>query len=174
MNLSLAAALFKIHLHHIIKYIHAVDLVQNCLCHLQRDLAAICSIHLITVIFRRVMACSHHDTAVTIQVAHCIGQRRCRHQFFIDMNLDSICRKNPGGCSGKYIGFDPAVIGDGHRRLCRNLFQIIAVALGRFCHSMHIHAVGSSADHAAEPTCTKLQLPVKAIVHLFFLPLHTL
>ena len=49
--------------------------------------------------------------------------------------------------------------------------DIIGKSLCGLTHSIDIHTVGSCSDHSAESAGSKLQLTVKTVLDLFFVPL---
>ena len=129
-------------------------------------------IDLITVVLAWVVRSRDHDTRRGVQIAGRKGHGRHRHQDGPDIDLDAIGRKHSGGHFCKHIALDAAVVADGHRRLCKVLFQIIGQALRGLCHGIDVHAVGACADDAAQTARAKGKVTVKRIfdfgINIFF------
>ncbi len=153
------------------KNIQLVHLCQNAVGHLGGDLAAVAAVGLVAVVFCRVMAGGDVDTGVTLEVTHGKGQRRRRHQLRINVSLDAVGGQRRGGFLCKDVGFDPAVIGDGHGRAGTDVIQVVGKALRCLAHRINIDAVGACANHAAKTRGAEGQVLVEPVVDFFILPL---
>ncbi len=120
-------------------------------------------IDLITVVLAGVVRSRDHDTRRGVQIAGRKRHSRHRHQDGPDIDLDAIGREHSGGHFCKHIALDAAVVADGHRWLCKVLFQIIGQTLRCLCHSIDVHAVGACADDAAQTARAKGKVTVKRI-----------
>ena len=97
--------------------VQLLDFGKNFCCGFSRNLAAVCTVDLITVVFARIVRSRHHDTGRGVQITGRKGHGRNRHQNRPDIHLDAISSKHPGGNFCKHIALDTAVVTDHHRRL---------------------------------------------------------
>ena len=146
------------------KDVQLLDLSQNFCCGLGGDLTAVRAVDLIAVVFAGVVGRRHHNTGRGVQIASCKGHGRNWHQNRPDIHLDAISSKHPGGNFCKHIALDTAVITDGHRRLCKILFQIVCQTLRGLCHRVNVHPVGASADDAAQAARAKCKVTIECIL----------
>ena len=163
LDTAVCHACFKIAGLDVRKDIQLLDFGQDLRSGLGGNLAAVCTVDLITVVLAGVVRSRDHDTRRSVQIAGRKRHSRHRHQDGPDIDLDAIGREHLGGHFCKHIALDAAVIADGHGRLCKVLFQIIGQALRGLCHSIDVHAVGACADDAAQTARAKGKVTVKRI-----------
>jgi len=154
---------FKIAVLYICKDVQFFNLSQNFGGSFGRDLAAICTINLVAIVFAGIVRSSDHHASRGVQITGCKGHSRHRHQHRPNINLDTICSENASGYFCKYITLDAAVITDYHRRLCKVFLQIVSQTLRCLCYGVNIHAVGSSTDYTAKTTSAKCKVTVECI-----------
>ena len=111
------------------------------------------------------MAGRHHNAAVAGEGAHGIGERGCGHELGIEVHKHAVGSKYAGCSLGKQCGFDAAVVGDGYAGICKFFMKIVAIALSRPGHRVHIEQVGACANHAAQTARAKFEIPIKAILY---------
>ena len=165
MNLSFIHTLLKVHGLYFFENIQFLNLTQNfCRC-FRRDLAAVRSVDFISVVLGRIVGSRHHDSRRAVQIPHRKRQARSGHQLRINIHLNIVGREYSGRHLREQIRFDAGIIAyrDLPRAAFIMFFHIIRQSLGRFCHRMHIHPVGSRADHAAQPAGSKSQIPIKRV-----------
>ena len=121
-------------------------------------------IDLITVVLAGVVRSRDHDTRRGVQIAGRKRHSRHRHQDGPDVDPDAIGREHSGGHFCKHIALDTAVVTDGHRRLGKILFQIISQTLRCLCNDIDVHAVGASADDAAQTARTKGKVTIERVL----------
>ena len=128
-------------------------------------LAAVRAVGLVAVVLGRVMAGCDHDARVAVVVAGGKAQRGNRHQGLIDADFNAVCGQHLSGCFGKEVALDTAVIADGNGLAAALRLDPVGKALGRLTDNINIHAVGASADDAAQTGGAELQGHGKAVLN---------
>ena len=82
----------------------ALHIGQNLIGSFRRHLTAVFSIHLISVILRRIMAGCYHDTGKCFEISYGIGKNRYRTKFVGKKHTDAGMCQYAGGRPGKFRG----------------------------------------------------------------------
>lgn len=122
-------------------------------------------IDLITVVLAGVVRSRDHDTRRGVQIAGRKRHSRHRHQDGPDIDLDAIGREHSGGHFCKHIALDAAVIADGNGLGAALGLDPVGKALGSLAHNIHVHAVGTGADHTAQTGSAELKGNGKTILN---------
>ena len=164
-NLSFGQAFLKVCLFHIPENIQLLNFTEDFCGRLGSDLAAVRSVYLVAVVLAGIVRGRDHHACAGSQIAGGKGDGRHRQQAGPDMHRHPIGCKHLSRHPGKQLGFDPAVISNGHRGLFRRLIQVVCQALGSLCNGVNIHSVGTSSDDTAESTRAEGQIPVEGILN---------
>ena len=90
-----------------------------------RNLTAVSTIDLVTIVFAGIVGSCHHDTCRSMQIASRKRYGRYRHQDRPDIDTDTICCKYPCCDFCKHIALDTAVVADCNRRFFKVFLQIV-------------------------------------------------
>ena len=112
------------------------------------------------------MGSGDHDTGVAVVVTGGKAQRGNRHQSVVDADLDAVGSQNLGSSLGKHIALDAAVVADGNGLGAALSLDPVGQALSGLTDNIHIHAVGASAQHAAQTGGAELQGDGKTLLDL--------
>ena len=134
-------------------------------------LAAVGAVGLVAVVLGGVMRSGDHDARIALIVTGGKAQGRDRHQSIINAHLDAVCGQNAGGSLGKDVALQAAVVADGHGLIAALGLDPVCQTLGGLTHDVDVHAVGASAQHAAQAGGTELQCNGKAVLDLVVVPL---
>ena len=129
-------------------------------------LAAVGAVGLVAVVLGGVMRSGDHDARIALIVTGGKAQGRDRHQSIINAHLDAVCGQNAGGSLGKDVALQAAVVADGHGLAAALGLDPVCQALGGLTHDVDVHAVGASAQHAAQAGGAELQCNGKAVLDL--------
>ena len=143
--------------------IDRVDLADDGVCDIERDLAAVFAVDLVAVILCGVMARRDHDAGRAFQRTHCPGEHWGRHELGVDMNTDAVCREHCRRRLCEGIGLDAAVIGDGNGGLFEGAVDIVCKTLRRSANGVDIHSAGAGAEHAAQTAGAEFQIIIEAL-----------
>ena len=113
---------FLVHGLHTMVIFDGLNLPDNLLVPGSRNLCTILPVHFITVIFRRIVACSDHDTCRTSQHSQSKGQLRCRSQGIKYISPDSIGSQTQACLICKLRRHSPGIICDSYSFLLSTLF----------------------------------------------------
>ena len=113
------------------------------------------------------MACSNHNARAASKLSYRKRQRRSRHQLLVNINLDSVCRKNACRSFGKNIRFNTAVIRNRYAWRRKRLVYIICKSLRRASDSIYVHSVGTGSYNASQSSCAEFKFSVKSVVNCF-------
>ena len=158
---------FERHGLYIGKNIQAVDFILYVAGHFRRNLAAVAAIAFISVIFGRVMAGRYANTGVAVQIPHSKRQGRRGHELGIQIGFDPIGCQYGRRFFRKQCAVNTAIIPNGYSgymTLCFMFIEIIGKALRCFPYRIDIHPVGASSQHAPQPSRTKRQVLIKAVI----------
>ena len=117
------------------------------------------------------MAGGDVDAGGAAQFPHGVGEGGGGHQFPVEVGLDAVGGKDPGGLPGEQFRVDTAVIGHGGGRGVEPGQKDIGVGLGGPADGVDVHPVGAGPQHPPQPGGAELQVGVKAVVHLLVLAL---
>ena len=156
---------FKIAGLDICKDIQLLNLSKDLSCGLGRNLAAICAINLIAVIFAGVMRSSDHYASRGVQIAGRKGHGRNRHQHRPDVDVNAVGHEHTRSHLCKYIALDAAVVTDGYRRLCKILLQIVRQTLRGLCHRVDIHPVRARTNDSAQTARAKGEVTIERVLN---------
>ena len=129
-------------------------------------------VDLVAVVLRRVVAGSHHHTAVAIEGTDGVGKQRRRERLRHQERLDSRGGEDRGGLLREDVGVVAGVVADdgagpGARRGFRHRGgQERSEAGGRAPHNDAIHAVGTGAQLSAKACRAELQRSAEAVLKL--------
>ena len=126
------------------------DHLQNDVCGLRRDLAAVRTIDLIAVVLRGIVAGGDADADAAVQLAHSKAQRRNRLEPGIEMCGDAVCGEDRRGLARKHVGADAAVVGNGGTLRQLRAVQIVGNGLCGAADDIDVHAVRARAKDAAQ------------------------
>ena len=115
------------------------------------------------------MGSGNHNTGVCTIVPGGKAQSRYRHQRVIDPHPDSVGSQHTGCGSGKHIGIDPAVVGNGHQLIAALGLDPVGQALSCLTDNVNVHPVGACTQHAPQSGGAELQCHGKALFDLFIL-----
>ena len=150
---------------HAVEAVRFLDRGQHIVRRLRCDLTAVRSIHLIAVVFGRIVAGRDAYACPAAMIAHRPAQGRGRLQARIDPHRDAVRREHPGGLPGEELSFDAAVIGDGRRLREPAGIEVVREPLGRPAHRIDVHAIFPRADDAAKAAGAERQFPIEPIGH---------
>ena len=128
-------------------------------------LAAIGAVGLIAVVLGRVVGCRYHDTGVAVIIPGSKAQCGNRHQGAVNAHLYAVGGQNFGSSLGKHIALDAAVIADSNGLGAALGLDPVGKALGSLAHNIHVHAVGTGADHTAQTGSAELKSNGKTILY---------
>ena len=149
---------------------HRIDLSDNLLILRVCDLGAVLPVYFVSVILRRIMAGSHHDSGCASQLPERKGEHRSRTKRREDIGLDPVGRKAERRFFGKLRRHISRVKRDSHSLFLRLFFQDeIGKTLGRLSHRIDIHPVGSCSDDSTESSCPEFQVTIESLLYLFFI-----
>ena len=149
------------------EHIELLDLIINSGSRSVGHLAAVLAVCLVAVILGRVVAGSHHDTCLTLEIANQIGENRGGLQLGGDVHLQAVCRQHFGSLDHKQISLDAAVVRNGDGAFAVFVEHIIGETLRSLTHNINIHAVGTGADNTSQAGGAKFQRGIKAVEDSF-------
>ena len=146
------------------------DLANDLLISGRRDLGAVLPIHFISIVLRRIMARRYHYACRTTECSQRKGKLRRGAKTLEDKCFDAIGGKAKRRLLGKLRAHAAIIKRNGNTLILRALlYDIISKTLGCLSHGIDVHAVRARRNHTAKAARTKLQLAVKAILHLSFI-----
>lgn len=128
-------------------------------------------IYFIAIVLRRIMARRDHYACNTAKVPNRKGKLRHGMQRFIKIRLDSVLRKHKRRLACERIAHPPGIVRDGDtaRRPIRKRADVFCKAFRSTPNHMHVHAVRTCADDAAQARSAEFQLRIKAFLNLLFI-----
>ena len=171
---SVSNSLVEVNRLHAVEDVDSVDLCENSLSSLKCELAAVVSVYLVSVVLGRVVACCYHYAGAAVQCSYCPGQHGGRHEFLVDVYLDTVGSENLCCALGEVVGLDTAVAGDSHGLLLAACENILSKTLSSLLYGVYVHSVGACADNAAESAGAELEVAVEAVVFAVLVVLNAL
>ena len=136
----------------------------------RRDLRAVFPVHLVSVVFGRIVAGCDVDAGNASQMTDRIGQLRRGAECVKYISLDAVCGKRERGAFGELIMHAAGIVRDRHTLLLgTDLQDVIRKALRRLTDDIDIHAVGSRSDNAAKTCRAELKIHVETLFDLIFI-----
>lgn len=136
------------------------DMLLNPIRRLVGHLATVGTIYLVAVVFPGIMAGGHYDSHSSLQMAHCEGKGRGRHQLRVNVCLAALHGQHPGRLAGELLRMVPAVVGQRCAWVAALLLRISRYAQGRFLNGLQIHMVRSRSHGGAQSACSKFQIHI--------------
>ena len=134
------------------------------------DLCTILPVYFVSIVFRRIMACSYHNTRNTAKLSQCKRKFRCWTQSFKTIGFDAIGIKTQSCFLRKLGGHMAGIKCNRYTFLFSALFfDVICQSLSCFCHSIYIHPIGSGPDHTSKSTGSERKILIKTILNLFLI-----
>ena len=166
MNQAFFHAFFKAYLLHIRKDVKLLNFRENLTRRFRGDLAAVRTVYLVAVVFRRIVGSSHHDARRAAKLPHRKRKAGRGHELRINMRLNAVGREHAAGCAGKEIRLDAGVIA--HRDFSHfrreSAVHVIGEPLGGLRHRINVHPVRPGANHAAKAAGPESEIPVKGVL----------
>ena len=88
------------------------------------------------------------------------------HQRIVNADMDAVGGQHTGGGSGKDVGIDAAVVGNGNQLASALGLYPVGQALGRLPDHIDIHSIGACAQNATQTGSAELQSNGKPIPDL--------
>ena len=149
---------------------HRINFCDNFLILRSSDLRTVLPVYFISIVFRRIVACSYHNTCNTAKLSQCKRKFRCRTQSFKTIGFDTIGIKTQSCFLRKLGGHMAGIKCNRYTFIFSALFfDVICQSLSCFCHSIYIHPIGSGSDHPSKSTGSERKILIKTILDLFLI-----
>src|SRR5690554_5421522 len=129
------------------------------------NLSAVFPIHLITIVFFRIMGGGYHNSALALVVSYCKGKHWCRTHFSKILHHNPVCCQDRRRGIGEKGIVDSRIMGDRNTNALagETLEQVIGQTLGSHTYGVYVHSVGTYSHGSSQPPGSKFQISVKSI-----------
>ena len=161
-----------LHREHLVIALYLRYMCQNILIMWRCDLCTILPIHLISIVFRWIVAGCNYNTGHAAKLSHCIGKLRCRAKRIEDIGFDSIRIQAKRSCSGEFRRHTSRIKCNYHTLILCLLTKFTDIVRKSLCclrYGIDIHAVCTRANYATQSSGSKLQISIEPILDLLLI-----
>ena len=130
------------------------------------DLTAVRKIHLIAVVFGRIVACRDDDARRSMEIPHGKGEHGRGAQALEEIGPDAVGCKNARRIAGKHIGTAAAVVSNDDTPLHPLGTEEGGKALARAADGVGVHAVAARSQDAAQAPRPEGEVAIEAVLDL--------